>query len=47
VARVAYSAGLEPGRGALRCATTGDPATVAPGVAHVWGSELPVEQAIW
>jgi len=47
VARVAYSAGLASGSGTLRCATTGNPATVAPVVAHVWGSELPVERATW
>lgn len=47
VARVARSAALEPGSGTLRCATTGDPATVAPGVTHIWGSELPIEQATW
>lgn len=47
VARVACSAGLEPGSGTLRCATTGDSATVAPVVARVWGRELPIESATW
>jgi glutamate racemase len=44
-ARVALAAGLAPGLGALRCATTGDPAAVAPALARVWGAALPVEHA--
>lgn len=45
VARLAEAAGIAPGRGALRCATTGDPAAVAPALARVWGEAAPVERA--
>lgn len=45
-ARQAAAGGLGPGAGALRCATTGDPATVAPAAARVWGEAVPVERAI-
>lgn len=45
VARLAAAAGISPGSGAIRCATTGDPAIVAPALAHVWGAMVGVEQA--
>jgi glutamate racemase len=44
-ARLAEQVGLGPGTGALRCATTGDPAVVAPALARVWGEAAPVERA--
>lgn len=44
-ARVVAAAGLAPGAGTLRCATTGDPASVAPALARVWGAPLPLERA--
>lgn len=44
-ARVALVADIAPSAGALRCATTGDPAAVALALAHVWGAVLPVESA--
>lgn len=44
-ARVAAAAGVAPARGALRCATTGDPASVGPALARVWGVALAVERA--
>lgn len=44
-ARRASAVGLEPGSGALRCATTGAPAVVAPAAARVWGSPLELEAA--
>lgn len=37
--------GLPAGAGGLRCATTGDPAIVAPALARVWGETVPVERA--
>lgn len=43
--RVAAAAGIGPGAGRLRCATTGDPAQVAPALAQVWGASLGVEWA--
>ncbi len=44
-ARVAQQAGVPVGKGAIRCATTGDPARVAPSLARVWGAALSVERA--
>jgi glutamate racemase len=44
-ARVAAQAGIGPGAGRMRCATTGDPAQVAPALALVWGAPLDVERA--
>lgn len=44
-ARVVAAAALAPGAGTLRCATTGDPADVAPALARVWGEPLPVGRA--
>lgn len=44
-ARVAAAAGIGPGNGALRCATTGDPESVAPSLAQVWGAPLALEYA--
>jgi glutamate racemase len=44
-ARVAAAAGIAPGVGRLRCATTGDPAEVAPALARVWGAPLELERA--
>jgi glutamate racemase len=44
-ARVARAAGVGPGSGTMRCATTGDPEVVAPALARVWGTALPVERA--
>ncbi|MGQ9926344.1 MAG: glutamate racemase [Chloroflexaceae bacterium] len=41
--RVAMAAGIGPGHGTMRCATTGDPALVAPALARVWGAPLPLE----
>lgn len=43
-ARLVASAGLAPGEGRVRFATTGDPATVAPALARVWGEPVPVER---
>ncbi|RRR69957.1 MAG: glutamate racemase [Candidatus Viridilinea halotolerans] len=45
-ARVALAHGLTIGSGHLRCATTGDPAAVAPTLARIWGAALPVEGTI-
>lgn len=39
------AAGVPPGAGAMRCATTGEPAAVAPALARVWGAPAPVERA--
>jgi glutamate racemase len=44
-ARVASQARLGPGAGRTRCATTGDPAQVAPAIALIWGAPLAVERA--
>ncbi len=44
-ARVAAAARIGPGDGIVRCATTGDPALVAPSLARVWGAPLPLERA--
>lgn len=44
-ARVAAAAGVSPGDGRMRCATTGDPATGAPALARVWGEAAAVEWA--
>lgn len=44
-ARMAVAAGLSPGSGVLRCATTGDPEEVAGALARVWGEVLPLEYA--
>ena len=44
-ARVATANGVGPGAARLRCATTGDPETVAPALARVWGTALPLEHA--
>jgi glutamate racemase len=44
-ARVAAAAGIAPGAGTLRCATTGDPSGIAPALARVWGEALPLERA--
>jgi glutamate racemase len=44
-ARVAAAAGIAPGAGRMRCATTGDPAQVAPALARVWGAPLDVAHA--
>lgn len=46
VVRVAQAVGLTGGSGRLRVATTGDPRQVAPVFAHLWGSEVVVEQAV-
>jgi glutamate racemase len=45
-ARVALAGGLRPGSGELHCATTGDPAMVAPALARVWGAALPLARAL-
>lgn len=44
-ARMAEAVGVGPGAGGMRCATTGDPAAVAPALARVWGAAAPVERA--
>lgn len=44
-ARVARATGVGPGAARLRCATTGDPETVAPALARVWSAALPLERA--
>lgn len=45
VERVALSAGVGPGGGRLRCATSGDPAQVSATLAKVWGATLAVTHA--
>lgn len=45
VVRVAAEAGVATGSGRLHCATTGDPAQVAPVIARVWGTALPLAYA--
>jgi glutamate racemase len=47
VEHVASTLGITPeaGSASLRVMTTGDPATIAPVVARVWDSTLPVEHA--
>ncbi|MFV9506863.1 MAG: glutamate racemase [Oscillochloridaceae bacterium umkhey_bin13] len=45
VARIVAAHGLPTGSGTMRCATTGDPAQVAPALARVWGAALPLEVA--
>ncbi|WP_322512481.1 glutamate racemase [Chloroflexus sp.] len=41
-ARIAKHIGLPEGSGTLRCYTTGDPQTIAPALANVWGETLPL-----
>jgi glutamate racemase len=43
--RIAEAAGIGPGSGRMRCATTGEPAEVAPALARVWGAPLAVGRA--
>lgn len=45
VARIALQTDLAAGGGVLRCATTGDPATVAPALATVWGEAVELQWA--
>lgn len=45
VARLVAVAHLASGTGQIRCATTGEPAQVAPALARIWGEALPVERA--
>ncbi len=45
VARVAAMTGLVPDVGRVGAATTGDPASVGPVFAHLWGEVLPLEHA--
>lgn len=42
VARVVETQHIPPGTGEVLCATTGDAAVVAPVIAHLWGTPLPV-----
>lgn len=44
-ARLTEAAGIPIGAGSVRCATTGDPKTVAPALAQVWGEAVAVERA--
>ncbi len=44
-ARLVYAYSLPAGTARFRCATSGDPASVGPTVARVWGLALPVEHA--
>lgn len=45
VHRIVSDGRMEPGKGTIRCATTGDPSSVHPVLTRIWGGTLPLIHA--